>query len=109
MLVNIPIPFDFVHPEREIITIKQIMQTRKAVRPIAFGSSKSSVVTLNGNPGEVINTIFVIAKMETRKEAAAIIAALNKFLEIRFVSFEFIKKTITAMENPPSSALINMV
>jgi len=109
IVVNLPSLFDFVHPESAIMVIREIMPESKVKKPANRGKESELFFTENGKLGEVINRIFVIANMQIKKEAAAIIAALKMLMETRSASLVFSKETITAIEKPPSKALMKIV
>ena len=108
-VVNIPIFFDFVQPDKEIIVIKDITPKRSVTPPISDGTLKSPSVILRGNPSVVIIRIFVIANTETKKKLAAKTADFIIFLVKRVFVSETKKFAITAMENPPNKELITII
>ncbi|WP_221392912.1 hypothetical protein [Dyadobacter sp. NIV53] len=69
--------FDLCQPDKNRIEIIDKIPVTNETSPTILGNTKSSPVTLNGKPGVVIIRIFVMAKMDTRKEAVAMMMALK--------------------------------
>ncbi len=108
-VVNLPNFFDFVHPDSEIIVIKEIIPIKKEIPPTSLGNIKSSTETLNGNPSVVIIRILVIENNAIKKKLAAIVANFIIFLIKRLLVSETKKLATTAIEKPASNELITMI
>lgn len=109
-VVKIPVFLDLVQPDNEISIDSATKPIIKVVIPIILGSKKSFAVTFSKYPPSVvIIKIFVIAKTETRKQLADIVAVFsNQFVSLLLLSETIMLATI-AIEKPPNNALINMV
>lgn len=77
IVVNIPVFFDLTQPKSDRNADKEIIPKRRDMLPTSLGRLKSLSTTLIGYPLVVIIKIFVMAKTVTRKEPAAITAALS--------------------------------
>ena len=109
-MVNIPIFFDFVHPDNEIIIVKEKRPIIKVDIPISLGIKKSLATTsFKIPPGVVAIEICIMANTVTRKQPADRVADIK----IIFVSLSFLSETnklaTTAIENPLSKELIRIV
>jgi hypothetical protein len=109
IVVNIPIFFDFVQPDKEIIINKEMIPNRNEKKPITLVGVKSSLITSVGYPCVVIIRIFVMAKRVIRKKhAAKIDAPIILLVNLDFVS-DTKKFAIIAIENPPSNEVIVII
>jgi hypothetical protein len=108
-VVNLPRFFDLVHPDSEIIVIKEIIPIRKEITPTSLGNIKSSPETLNGNPSVVIIRILVIENNAIKKKLAAIVANFIIVLIKRLLVSETKKLATTAIEKPANNELITMI
>ena len=108
-VVNLPILFDLVHPDKAIIVIKEIIPKKRAIPPAIDEKLNSASVTLRGNPSVVIIKIFVIANTDTKKKLAANTAAFMILLDKGVFDSETKKFAITVMENPPNKELISII
>lgn len=106
---NNPNFFDLVQPSKDIIIVIDMIPMKKEVTPNTLGNFKSLLSTFKGNPSVVINKIFVIAKIDTRKAPVDIIENRKIFILILSESFFSNNNIKTVRENPPSKALINCV
>ncbi len=108
-VVNLPKFFDLVHPDNEIIVIKEIIPIKKEIPPISLGNIKSSPETLNGNPSVVIIRILVIENNAIKKKLAAVTANFIIFLTKRLLVSETKKLATTAIEKPANNELIIII
>jgi len=109
LVVNLPIFFDLVQPDKEIMVIKDIIPKINAIPPIIDGVIKSPFFISIGNPFVVIIRIFVIANTEIKKKLAAKTEAFIIDLDKRVFISDTKKFAITAMENPPNKELISII
>jgi hypothetical protein len=108
-VVNIPIFFDLVHPDNEIIVIKEIIPKIKEIIPTSFGKYKSSAETLKGYPSVVRIIILVIENNVIKKKLAAVVANIIILFNKRPFVSEIKKLATTAMENPANNEHITII
>jgi len=109
IVVYLPSFFDFVQPDKAIITVNEKSPTTSVKIPIVLGMKNSFSVMVSGKPGVVIIANCVMAKSVTRKQPADKVAAFN----MRLVSLSFLSDTsklaTTVIENPLNSELMRIV
>ena len=108
-VVNLPIFLDLVHPAKEITEVNEMIPKRKKIAPVVRGNNKSSLITLKGYPSVVIRSNLVIAKTVMRKKLAAKVDATIMLLDNLVFISDTKRLAITAIENPPSKELINII
>lgn len=109
VVVKIPVFFDFVQPEREINVVSANKPIRNVIIPIVRGIKKSSsVIFFKYPPGVVTIDIFVMAKIDTKKQPAEIVAVFNKRLFNLLFRSETIRFATIAIENPLNRELIKI-
>lgn len=97
---------DLTHPDKDKITTIDSIPITKEAMPAILGKVRLSPVILKGNPLLVIMRIFVMAKIDTKKEAVAVVAALNRYV-IR-VDVVSPNEKIRDNENPANKELITI-
>ena len=109
IVVRIPIFFDFVQPDKEIIVNREIIPNKNEITPIDLKGVKSPISTFMGYPSVVIIIILVIAnRLIRKKQAAKIEVPIIMFVNRFFVS-DTKKFAMIAIENPPSNELIVII
>jgi len=109
VVVILPIVFDWLHPESEIMISKEIIPIKNETIPTTFGNIKSLFKTSNGYPWVVFIMILVIENNDIKKKLAADVAN-NNILFINFLLDSEISKLATiAIEKPANNELIIII